>query len=113
MRKVLTCVLIVLVLCTLLTGCVQCVSTETSTAQVKIVDKKYRTGSATPVYGGGAIRRPAIYQITVEYNGEMYNISGQSTYRKYANQVGKMANATLETRKYDDGTVRYDIVSLE
>ena len=112
MRKVLTCVLIVLVLCTLLTGCVQCISTETSTVQVKIVDKKYCTGSAVPVYGG-VIRRPAIYQIIVEYNGEMHNISGQSTYRKYANQVGKMANATLETRKYDDGTVRYDVVNLE
>ena len=111
-RKVLTCALTILALCALLTGCAQCISAETSTVQVKIVGKKHRARYVAQSYKGRPVRHPAIYQIKVEYKGKIYNIPGRSTYHKYANQVGKMTNATLETRKYDDGTVRYNIVNL-
>ena len=48
--------------------------------------------------------------ITIEYDGIEYNIFGSNTYNKYSDQIGEYVNGTLETKKYDDGTVRYDIV---
>ena len=56
---------------------------------------------------------PAVNRITVEYNGIEYSVNGRDTYEKYQDKVGEYTNAVLETRTYDDGTVKYDILSLE
>ncbi len=39
--------------------------------------------------------------------------TGIDTYTKYVDKVGENANAILETKKYDDGTVKYNITTLE
>ena len=70
----------------------------------------------TPVFNGKTttmITHPAVYRITVEYNGVEYTISGSDTYNKYKEKVGKTTIGTLEIRTYDDGTVKYDIIALE
>lgn len=70
----------------------------------------------TPVFNGKTttmITHPAVYRITVEYNGVEYDISGSDTYNKYSEKIGEYTNGTLQTKKYDDGTVRYNIVELE
>ena len=70
----------------------------------------------TPVRAGKVtlmITHPAVYQITVEYNGVEYTISGSDTYNKYKDKVGQTTMETLEICTYDDGTVKYDIIELE
>lgn len=69
----------------------------------------------TPVFNGKTttmITHPAVYRITVEYNGVEYDISGSNTYNKYSDKIGEYVDGILETKKYDDGTVRYNIVDL-
>lgn len=56
---------------------------------------------------------PAVYSITVKYNGVEYDISDSDTYNKYSDKIGEYVDGILETKKYDDGTVRYNIVDLE
>ena len=105
-------------LAVMLACCAKCVSTETSTVQVKVTNA-YHKASYTTTYYSPATKtifsqtHAAIYKITVEYDGRKYNIFDSSTYNKYSNRIGEYVNGTLETKKYDDGTVRYNIVDLE
>lgn len=99
-----------------LTGCAKCISVETSTVQVTIVDEHHSNMYITPMSTGKTtimVTHPEEYEITVEYNGSKYIVSGQDTYDKYSDKIGECTNATLEIRKYNDGTVRYDILDLE
>lgn len=111
-------VLLLLILIFTLTGCAECISTETSTVQVKVVDEHYVADYTTMLYYPAIhtfIPRthPASYRITVEYDGIKYNFSDSETYNKYSDRVGEYVNGILEVRKYDDGTVRYNIIDLE
>ena len=108
--------LLLTALITCLVGCAECISTECETVEVVIVDEYHRSAYTQPVYTGKTvilITHAARYEITVEYNGVKYTISGSDTYNKYKNMVGETAIGTLEIKTYDDGTVKYDIVSLE
>lgn len=99
-----------------LTGCTKCVSVETSTVQVTIVDEHYSDTYIMPISTGKTtmmVTYPEEYEIVVEYNGLKYIISGQKAYDKYSNKIGECANAILEIRKYDDGTMKYNILGLE
>jgi hypothetical protein len=58
------------------------------------------------------INHPATYRITVEYDGAEYNIGGSDVYNTYNDRIGETIEALLEIRTYDDGTVKYDILSL-
>ena len=116
-KKILYSLTLLLVFMFILTGCAKCISVETSTVQVKITDE-YHRAAYTTMYHNPATKtmmlqsHPAVYRITVEYDGIEYNISGSNTYNKYSDQIGEYVNGTLETKKYDDGTVRYNIVDL-
>lgn len=102
----------------MLACCAKCVSTETSTVQVKVTNA-YHKASYTTMYYSPATKtmlpqtHAAVYKITVEYDGTEYDIRGRDTYYKYSDSIGKSVNGTLETKKYDDGTVKYNIVDLE
>ena len=116
-KKILYSLTLLLVFMFILTGCAKCISTETSTVQVKVTDEYHRTAYTTMYYSPATKTmlpqsHPAVYRITVEYNGVEYNISGSDTYKKYSNRIGEYVNGTLEIEKYDDGTVRYNIVDL-
>ena len=100
----------------ILTGCAKCISTEYENVEVNIVDEYHRNTYITPIRVGKVttmVTHPAVYRITVEYNGVKYTVSGNDTYNKYKDMVGQTAMATLEIRTYDDGTVRYNITGLE
>lgn len=118
MKKFLCSLTIMLMFAVVLTGCAKCVSTETSTVQVKVTNV-YHKASYTTTYYNPATKtifpqtHAAIYKITVEYDGTEYDIRGRDTYYKYSKSIGKSVNGTLETKKYDDGTVKYNIVDLE
>lgn len=99
-----------------LTGCAKCISTEYENVEVNIVDEYHRGMYVTPIRAGKVttmVTHPAVYRITVEYNGVEYTISGSDTYNKYKDMVGQTTTGTLEIRTYDNGSVRYDITSLE
>ena len=108
--------LVAMTLIFILTSCEKCISTETSTVEVKVIDKYYRSAYVTPVNCGKSITmitHPAVYKIMVEYEGNAYAFYGIDTYTKYVEKVGENANAILETKKYDDGTVKCNITNLE
>ena len=99
-----------------LVGCAECMSTEYENVEVNIVDEYYRAMWLQPVVAGKVttiITHPAQYNITVEYNGIEYSINDSYTYKKYEDKVGQTAIGTLEICTYDDGSVKYDIISLE
>ena len=99
-----------------LVGCAECISTEYENVEVNIIDEYYRAMWLQPVVAGKVttvITHPAQYSITVEYNGIEYSINDSYTYKKYEDKVGQTAIGTLEVRTYDDGSVKYDIISLE
>ena len=98
-----------------MSGCAKCIDTQYSTVEVKIVDEYYREAYVTPMLCGKVvvmISHPAVYEVTIEYDNAIYVISGSDTYNKYSDKVGEFATGTLETKSYDDGTVRYNITEL-
>ena len=116
MKRITSSILLVLCLAFVLTGCAKCINTEYKSVEVRIVDKFYQGARVIPVSTGKTITIhaiPPVYRITVEYNGVEYTISGSDTYNKYKDMVGQTTTGTLEICTYDDGSVRYDITSLE
>ena len=116
MRKRILTFLVFMIMIFSLVGCTKLVSTECENVEVSIVDKYYRGMYLTPVFNGKTttfITHPAVYRITVEYNGVEYTISSSDTYNKYKEKVGQTAIGTLEIRTYDDGSVKYDITALK
>ena len=108
--------LLVVVLVFSLTGCAKCISTEYENVEVTVVSKYHRGAYITPMLVGKVttfITHPAVWHITVEYNGAEHTISGSETYNKYEDKVGQTVIGKLEIKTYDDGCVRHDIVSLE
>ena len=99
-----------------LVGCAKLISTEYENVEVNIVDEYHRGMYVTPIRVGKVtttVIHPAIYEITVEYKGIKYTISGSDTYNKYKEKVGQTTTGILEIRTYDDGSVKYDITALE
>lgn len=114
-RKFLVFLLMVIIAFNLI-GCAKCVSTEQENVEVTIVDEYYRGSYVTPIRAGKVttmVTHPAVYIITVEYDDNEYTFTDSNTYYEYKDKVGQSVNATLETRTYDDGSVRYDIVLLD
>ena len=94
----------------------KCINAETSIVEVKVVDAHYKPSSIVPVHTGKTIilvPTPEESKITVQYNGKEYCFNGKDIYQKYSDQIGEYVKGTLETKQYDDGTVSYDIISLE
>ena len=99
-----------------LVGCAKCISTEYENVEVTIVDSYHRSMYMTPIRAGKVttmVTYPAVWRITVEYNGVEYTVSGSDTYNKYKDKIGQTTIGELEIKTYDNGTVEYDIVSLE
>ena len=99
-----------------LSGCTKCVSTETKTVQVKVTDEYHHGAWVQPILIGkthSSIYHSASYKITVEYENVEYDIYGRDTYDKYSNRIGQYVSGALQIKKYDDGSLRYDIINLE
>lgn len=92
------------------------VSIEYKDVEVVVTNSYYRPMWRQPVKCGKTtayILHPAIYRISVTYNGAEYTVSGSDTYRKYKNRVGEMVTGTLEERRYDNGNISLKITELE
>lgn len=108
--------LLLLVMIFSLVGCAKCISTEYESVEVVIVDKYHRGMWMQPIRAGKVttfITHPAVWRITVEYNGVKYYVNGNDTYNKYKDKIGQTTIGELEIKIYDDDTVKYNIVSLE
>lgn len=114
MKKVFLLCLLILTFC--LCGCAKVVSTETTEVEVCIVDEYHRGMYITPIRAGKTTimqNHPAIYRITVEYNGVEYDINGSDTYNKYNDMVGQNTIAVLEISTYDNGEIKEKIIELK
>lgn len=99
-----------------LAGCAKIVSTEYKDVEVTIVNEYHRAMWLQPMIVGKVttfITYPAVWKITVEYNGVEYTVDGEDTYNKYEGKIGQTTIGELEIKTYDNGTVEYNIVSLE
>lgn len=100
-----------------LVGCKKCISTETKTVQVQIVDQ-HHTSSYTTVHPNPVTHsmftmvHPATYCITVEYDGVKYKFTEEDIYDKYHDKVGEYINGKLVIKKYDNGTIKYVITEI-
>lgn len=115
MKKILS-IAVMLFLVIQLFGCAKCINTEYKNVEVTVVDKYHRGMYVVPMKIGKVTTmrtNPAVYRITVEYNGVEYSIKGKEIYEIYKDMVGKTVNATLEIKYYDNESVRYDIVELK
>lgn len=118
MKKRILAFLIFMIMILSLTGCAKLISTEYENVEVKITDVYYKPSYTTTTYNVTlkmpmVQSHPAVYRITIEYNGIEYTLSDSDTYNKYKDKVGQTVVGTLRIRTYDDGTVRYDITELE
>jgi hypothetical protein len=98
-----------------LTACAKVISTKEEVVQVKIVDEYYKAAWIQPFRAGKVtsfIHHPARYVITVEYNGQTYDINDREAYNLYKTSIGEYTEGFLITTTYDDGTVKYDVTAL-
>lgn len=115
MKKNITIILTIAVICSCFIGCTKCIKTETYTDQVKIVDTHYVDGRWISAFNGKSqtlIYLPATYQVIVSYNDAEYTVDGGDVYNKYKDKIGNTVNATIEKKNYDDGTVKYSVVEI-
>ncbi len=108
--------LLLMVLIFNFSGCAKYIGTKYENVEVTITDEYHRVMWIQPIRAGKVttfITHPTIWQITVEYNGVEYTVSGSDTYNKYKDKIGQTTIGELEIKTYDNGTVKYDIVSLE
>ena len=97
-------------------GCAKLINTEYENVEVTVVDEYHRGMYVVPMKIGKVTTMrtvPAVYSITVEYNGVEYSINGKEIYEIYKEMVGKTVNETLEIKYYDNESVRYNIVELK
>lgn len=116
MIKKTLCLMMILCLTFSLVGCKEVVSTEYKDVEVEIVNEYHRGMYFTPIRAGKVMvmqTHPAVYEITVEYEGNTYIITGSETYNKYSDSVGTNTIGTLEIRTYDNGSERKSIVELQ
>lgn len=116
MKKLLS-ILVIICLAFTLFGCAKCINTEYRDVEVTVVDKHYKASHTkveynVPLKMPMTKRVPAVYRITVEYDGANYMIDEVDTYNKYKDLVGQTTIGTLETSTYDNGTTRKRIIKL-
>ena len=102
----------------LFTNIPECIETNTSNVQVQIIDKYYQPESTAPLIIGKRVihahyHYPAKYIIVVRYNDKKYQIDNEELYYKYRDMIGEYITCTLETKYYNDGTVKETIIDLE
>ena len=97
-------------------GCAKCIDTKYENVEVTIVDRYHRSMWMQPVRVGKVttfITHPEVWHITVVYKDIQYTVSGRDAYNKYKDKIGQTTIGELEIRTFDNGTVKYDIVSLQ
>lgn len=89
--------------------------TQLSTVQVEIVDQDEEHTSWWTIWYLHGIFYPISWgnTITVEYEGQTYQLKGDDIYEKYKDKVGTHVAGTLKTTVYVDGSEHKEIVELQ
>lgn len=89
--------------------------TQLSTVQVEIVDQDEEHTSWWTIWYLRGIFYPISWgnTITVEYEGQTYQLKGDDIYEKYKDKVGTHVAGTLKTTVYVDGSEHKEIVELQ
>ena len=109
-------ILLLIIVTFILVGCAECINTEYADVEVIIVDTYHRSMWMQPIRVGNTttyITYPAEWKIIVEYDGVKYRIDNIDTYNKYKTKIGQTATGKLIIKTFDDGTIKYNIISLE
>mgnify|MGYP001004901956 CR=1 FL=1 len=112
MKKYLFTILIILSL--LLSGCSQCISTETKTVDVRIVGETYKVErKLSTIDESEELIVKETYAVTVQYNGRKYSVDGEDVYNQFKDCVGDRVKGILEIRTYENGYKAKSIISLK
>lgn len=102
--------------CMLLTGCAKCIDTQYSDVTVTITDEYYRPGYNQVMYIN---KKPTLiwhgpdYRIDVTYDGNEYSVYGTDVWHAYHERIGDTVTGVLETKTYDDESVKLRITELK
>ena len=116
MNKLVVLFMVAMLCMCILTACKKCISKDYETETVKIVDEYHRGHYVTPVRCGKSftmVSHPAVYRITVEYEGNKYSINDEETYMKYSTKIDSETKAIFYVKTYDDGSKKYYLDSIE
>lgn len=116
MRKIITTIALIFIMMFTLVGCREVVNVETQEVEVHIIDEYHRGTYMTPVYNGKTtimVTHPAVYKITVEYEGVEFVLSGRDIYNEYSDKVGETTMGTLKITTFDDDSIDWDIIELK
>lgn len=106
----------VALMCTLLAGCAKCIDTRYSNVTVTITDEYYRPGYNRVMYIN---KKPTLiwhgpaYRIDVTYDGNEYSVYGTDAWHTYHERIGDTVTGVLETKTYDDDSVKLRITELK
>lgn len=119
MKKMIISLVILIIAILGVTAAITCMPKLESEAEeivrVTIVDEYHRGTYITPMRSGNStimITHPEENEITVRYNGNEYTIDDEKVYEKYCDKVGETATAIMRVKYYNNGKIKYDIVSL-
>ncbi len=115
-KKVLSILGVLLISISTLTGCAKCIDKTEELVKVEVINEYYKPEATRLVTIINNVPQfhtdPAEYEITVNYDGIEYTVTGSDTYKKYHGRIGETVQATLITKTYDNGKVKKWIDSL-
>ena len=116
MKKIFTILSIMLISMFMLVGCAKCIDETEEIVKVKVVNEHYKPEEINLITftdnNYEYVADPAIYKITVDYNGTEYFLYGADTYQKYYKRIGETVSAILVTKTYDNGNIEQYIDRL-
>ena len=99
-----------------LSGCSELVERTHINDYVTITYTKYHPGYSTTELMGNTIYEDDVdpsYIVKVQYKGKEEWYDDEELYKKYKDKIGEKIKASIRVDKYDDGTVKYIIESIE
>ena len=115
-KKVLSILGVLLISISTLTGCAKCIDKTEELVKVEVINEYYKPEATHLVTIINNVPQfhtdPAEYEITVNYDGIEYTVTGSDTYKKYHGRICETVQATLITKTYDNGKVKKWIDSL-
>lgn len=111
-RKIIFILTFLIFTVTFLTSCAKLTREEYVDVEAVITDTYYRPSYTAIIPQGKTMRPiiyPAVYRVTVTYEGIEYNISGRSFYKEHKDETGKTIKVVCHKRYYDDGSIKQDI----
>lgn len=100
----------------MMTSCKKCIKEEKLYDAVLITDVIYVPQRMQPYYINGKIYfyiYPAEYKTIVEYKRKQYELFDYQAYNLCKDNGGKMIQAEITKKTYDDGSIKYFVIKLK